>query len=104
MKFSTKSRAKLMTLAGALVFSVAGTGIVHAGGCCINYYPSGDTTSSNTDESIEERWAKWNKKKTELQPKPAPNTTTQDTALTGRKGNDDDAGNSGTGPKLPSRY
>jgi len=104
MKFSIKSRAKLMTLAGALVFSVAGTGIVHAGGCCINYYPSGDTPSSNMDESIEERWAKWNKKKTRTERKPAPNTPPQDTAPTGRKGNDDDAGNSGTGPKLPGRY
>ncbi len=30
MKFSTKLRAKLLTLASALVFSVAGTEMVHA--------------------------------------------------------------------------
>lgn len=72
MRFSTKSRAKLVTLAGALVFSVAGTGIVHADDAEPGFDMSDsvaagdsgavrDTDSPNRDESIKQRWKDWEK-------------------------------------------
>jgi hypothetical protein len=113
MKFSTNSRAKLLALAGALVFSVAGTGIVHAadgererGYDMPDEIAPGDsaavrdTDSSNKDESIKEKWNKKDRSSTRT-------TTDRDNSRYSTDGTeryDDDEGNSGTGPKLPGHY
>ena len=104
MKCSTKLRVKLLTLASALVFGVAGTGIVHAdqdGYDMSDSVAAGDsaavrdTSSPNQDESIKQKWEKWNKKdraSTKTTPK-----------HDGTERYDDGEGDSGTGPKHPGR-
>ncbi len=112
MKRSTKLRAQLLTLASALVFGVAGTGIVHAdrGGYDMSdsIAPGDsaavrDTASPNQDESIKQKWEKWNKgdrASTRTTPKHDNSRYSTD----GTERYDDDEGSSGTGPKLPGRY
>jgi hypothetical protein len=109
MKFSTKLRAKLLTLASALVFSVAGTGIVHAAASGEHDMPGeigpGDSAAvrdsdANQDKSIKERWNKKDRSSTRT-------STDRDNSRYSTDGTeryDDDEGNSGTGPKLPGRY
>ena len=109
MKFSTKLRAKLLVLAGALVFGVTGTGIVHAadGGYDMpdSVAPGDsaavrDTSSPNQDESIKEKWSKKDRAATKTTPKYDNSRYSTD----GTERYDDDEGDSGTGPKLPGRY
>ncbi len=111
MKFSTKSRAKLLAVAGALVFSVAGTGIVHAADGERGYDMPGeiapgdsgavrDTDSPNKDESIKEKWNKKDRSSTRT-------STDRDNSRYSTDGTErygDDEGNSGTGPKRPGHY
>ena len=102
MKFSTKSRAKLLALASALVFGVAGTGLVHAEEAGYDMPDSiapgdsaavRDTSSPNQDESIKEKWNKKDRASTKTTPK-----------HDGTERYDDGEGDSGTGPKHPGRY
>lgn len=109
MKFSTKLRAKLLALASALVFGVAGTGIVHAadGGYDMpdSIAPGDsaavrDTSSPNQDESIKEKWNKKDRSSTRT-------TADRDNSRYSTDGTeryDDDEGNNGTGPRLPGHY
>lgn len=109
MKLSTKLRAKLLTLAGALIFSVAGTGIVHAAASgehdMSGEIGPGDSAAvrdsdANQDKSIKERWNKKDRSSTRT-------GTDRDNSRYSTDGTeryDDDEGNSGTGPKRPGHY
>ena len=109
MKFSTKSRAKLLSLASALVFGVAGTGIVHAAEGDYDMPDSiapgdsaavRDTGSANQDESIKEKWNKKDRSSTRT----STNRDNSRYSTDGTERYDEDEGDSGTGPKLPGRY
>ncbi len=109
MKFSKKSRTHLLALMSALVFGVAGTGLVHAEEAGYDMPDSiapgdsaavRDTSSPNQDESIKEKWNKKDRAATRTTPKHDNSRYSTD----GTERYDDDEGDSGTGPKLPGRY